>query len=238
MRQILAALALCLTAATSYAGVAVEYYHTAFDHYFITADPAEQAALDSGRFKGWVRSGFKFDVLDAGTNAPGSTPVCRFYGLPAAGLDSHFYSASPAECAAVAVKFAGAWQLESTEVFRAVLPSATGVCPGGTAPVYRSWNQRTDSNHRYTVSPQVQFSQVLSGWLPEGYNAEGVAMCTTAPAPVPEPIPASWASRAVFDAWLTASKFDGCVVLDSVRIADGFGPCMEATTLPGGSITW
>jgi hypothetical protein len=235
MRQFLAALALSILSVTASAGTAIEYYHTAFDHYFITANPAEQAALDSGQLTGWVRSGFKFEVVDAGAQLAGTTPVCRFYGLPSAGLDSHFYSASPAECAAVKVQFAGVWQLESDEVFRAWLPTATGACAGGTKPVYRSWNQRRDSNHRYTTSPEVQFSQVLSGWLPEGYNKEGVAMCT---APTPQVIPSGWATRAELDAWLVSSAFDGCVELDSVRIKSGFGPCMQVTTLPNGSLVW
>ena len=87
---------------------AVEYYNAGLDHYFVTALPNEIAALDAGMFVGWQRTGLAFKVAAAGDTLPGSTPVCRFYGRPEAGLDSHFYSASPAECAAVQQNFAGA----------------------------------------------------------------------------------------------------------------------------------
>ena len=59
-------------------------------------------------------------------------PVCRFYGLPSAGLDSHFYSASPAECFEVDERFGAEWQIESDNVFQVDLPdTVTGVCAGG-----------------------------------------------------------------------------------------------------------
>ena len=35
----------------------VEFYNADLDHYFITANPAEAAALDSGVLKGWTRTG-------------------------------------------------------------------------------------------------------------------------------------------------------------------------------------
>ena len=56
---------------------AVEYYHQAFEHYFVTANPAEIAALDSGVFQGWWRTGQRYRVDDA----PGAdlVPVCRFF---------------------------------------------------------------------------------------------------------------------------------------------------------------
>ena len=78
---------------------AVEYYNQALDHYFVTASTDEIAKLDAGVFVGWQRTGLNFDVFDPATPHTGASPVCRFYGSPAAGLDSHFYSASPAECA-------------------------------------------------------------------------------------------------------------------------------------------
>ena len=53
-------------------------------------------------FAGWARTGEGFKAYAAGSYNDGTVrPVCRFYGLPSAGLDSHFYSASPAECFAV-----------------------------------------------------------------------------------------------------------------------------------------
>src|SRR6185369_7646365 len=48
--------------------IAIEYFHAAFGHYFITAIPGEIAQLDAGVFSGWARTGQAFDVY-AGTGA-------------------------------------------------------------------------------------------------------------------------------------------------------------------------
>ena len=95
----------------------VEFHHAAFDHYLVTADPVEIGKLDSGVFTGWQRTGLSFNGLDAGDTSPGARPVCRFYGLPSAGLDSHFLSASATECDEVKIKFPLAWRFESGNVF-------------------------------------------------------------------------------------------------------------------------
>ncbi|MCC6867574.1 MAG: matrixin family metalloprotease [Burkholderiales bacterium] len=156
----------------------VEFYHAEFDHYFITANASEIAKLDSGFFKGWARTGQTFTVLAPDVPRNGSvTPVCRFYGDPAAGLDSHFYSASPTECAQVRDRFKD-WIWESDAVF-AVYPAdgATGRCPASTVPVYRTWNHRRDSNHRYTTRADVQAAMVAKGYIAEGYGDPPVVMC-------------------------------------------------------------
>ena len=50
---------------------------------------------------GWVRTGQSLKGYAIGsTGSTGRRPVCRAYGNPAVGLDSHFYSASPDECIA------------------------------------------------------------------------------------------------------------------------------------------
>jgi len=153
----------------------VEYYHAGLDHYFISALPADIAALDSGTLKGWARTGLTFKAHDA--PAPGTSPVCRFYIPPTQG-DSHFYSASPAECAEVAAKFPS-FSFESPSVMNVGLPdAATGACSNGWTPVFRMWNQRSDSNHRYTADRAVRAEMLARGYVAEGYGAEGVAMCT------------------------------------------------------------
>src|SRR5690349_23499885 len=93
----------------------VEFYHSGLDHYFITAEPIEIEALDAGIFAGWARTGYEFLAYSTDSTVTGLSPVCRFYGLPAAGLDSHFYSGSPAECAAMLTRFASSWMLESSD---------------------------------------------------------------------------------------------------------------------------
>ncbi|MFO1323750.1 MAG: hypothetical protein U1F15_06770 [Burkholderiales bacterium] len=161
---------------------AIEYYNQGLDHFFVTASAAEIAALDNGTFKGWARTGLAFRVYPPGTDAPGATPVCRFYGNPAWGLDSHFYSASPAECAEVQQKWPEQWLLESFDVFRTVLPdAASGYCRSGTEPLFRLFNQRTDVNHRYLTNYGEMAATLERGYVQEGYGVPPVAMCVPYP---------------------------------------------------------
>jgi len=159
--------------------VAIEFYRAASDHYFVSSAPMEIAALDTGAHPGWQRTGQRFAVWPATQAiAPGRTPVCRYYGRPEAGLDSHFYSASPAECASVAQRFAAAWAFESANVF-AVAPAdaASGACTSGLVPVYRLYDARADANHRYTTSAPTAAAMRAAGWVPEGYGPDAVAFC-------------------------------------------------------------
>jgi len=159
---------------------AVEFHRASVDHYFLSSDPAEIAALDAGVFAGWARTGLAFGVQPPGDRTGvRRSPVCRFYGRPEAGLDSHFYSASPAECQAVIDRYGADWQLESSEVFVVALPDpATGACPAGTIAVYRVFNGRHDANHRYLTSIALRDAMVASGWIAEGYGLDAVAMCS------------------------------------------------------------
>lgn len=155
----------------------VEYYHAGFDHYFITASAAEIADLDGGAHAGWSRTGNAFASLLPG--ASGANPVCRLYIPPALG-DSHFYSASPSECAETAARFP-TFVVESSNVFSIALPHAvTGACPAGTVPVYRVWNNRADSNHRYVTSRDLRDQLVYRGYIAEGYGPDAVIMCAGA----------------------------------------------------------
>jgi len=159
-----------------------EFYNAGLDHYFITANPGEMAKLDNGTFRGWSRTGRSFKAFAADSAALSldiARTVCRFYGNPAAGLDSHFYSGVKDECDAVRQKFPDAFVFESSDVFQAVIPDrTTGECPDGTGPVYRLFNQRADANHRYTTETAVRSEMIAKGYLPEGYGPLGVALCT------------------------------------------------------------
>ena len=55
--------------------------------------------------------------------------------------------------------------------------AATGACAAGRVPVYRVWNHRADTNHRYTSDRGVRDAMAAQGWLPEGYGPDGVIMC-------------------------------------------------------------
>ena len=180
------AFAACLAATPAHAETVVEYYHAALDHYFITPLPSEIDALDSGRITGWGRTGLVFDASASPAAAVGNAvnPVCRFYISPEHG-DSHFLSASPAECATVRDKiatdpnFSGYVDETPAEFYIALPDTSTGACPTGTMPVYRLWNQRADSNHRYTASAATRDVMIARGYASEGYGPLGVGMCTT-----------------------------------------------------------
>jgi lysyl endopeptidase len=147
---------------------AVEFHNAALDHYFLSTNPVEIDNLDSGRTIGWVRTGLRFLVYSV--PAAGTSPVCRFYRAPAFG-DSHFYSASPTECAQTAAAHPVDWIYESPNVFYVRLPDpVTGACPAGTAPVYRFFNTAT-TNHRYTTERVIRDQMIAARrWTAEGYG--------------------------------------------------------------------
>jgi hypothetical protein len=159
-------------------GVVVEFYNHTLDHYFITLTPREIADLDAGVHPGWERTGLRFMAYSA--PAGGASPVCRYYRTPGFG-DSHFYSASVSECAAVAAnpqQFPG-WTQETSNAFYIALPDPmTGACAAGTVPVWRFYNQLT-VNHRYTTDQLVRddLRSKPGTWLPEGYGPDSVIMC-------------------------------------------------------------
>lgn len=156
-------------------GEVIEFHNTMLDHYFITADPNEAAAIDGGSAgPGWVRTGSTF-------KSGGPNRVCRFYGTididPATGLrrgpNSHFYTIDAAECAWV--KLDPGWHFESYD-FSGWPRGGDGACPAGTIPVKRVYNGRfaqNDSNHRYTTSNATYDQMVALSWW-----AEGVVFCT------------------------------------------------------------
>lgn len=171
-----------------------EYRHAGLDHYFVTANAAEIDAFERGALPGWTSEGSGFVVspyagtidiagIAAQTLHYAGTPVCRYYLPPPLG-DTHFFSASPEECAAVAAQIPGAIR-ESDHAF--VVEAAdpvTGACPGIPAgednwkAVYRLWNGKASANHRYTNLPYVRADMIVEGWVPEGYGPLGVAFCS------------------------------------------------------------
>jgi hypothetical protein len=157
----------------------VEFYNAALDHYFITQEPAEISDLDTGVHPGWLRTGESFLGYAPGKSDNRARPACRFYGKPTLGRDTHFYSVSTAECVRLArAPNTDIWSLESADVFELGLPDrATGVCPIGSAPLYRLWNGRTDSNHRYTASASTREAMIAKNWVSEGYGPDGASMC-------------------------------------------------------------
>jgi len=152
----------------------VEYRHAGLDHYFITSDPAEIAGLDAGAYPGWARTGEGFRAWPGARD--GAVPICRFWLPPAAG-GSHFFSADPAECALAQALFPSFVLENPAAMFLAVPDHATGACDPLAQPVYRIWNRRADTNHRYTTSAALRDLMVASGGVAEGYGPDAVAMC-------------------------------------------------------------
>jgi glucose/arabinose dehydrogenase len=153
----------------------VEFHHAGFDHYFITDDPLEIAALDDGTRTGWQRTGLGFRTWTSAV--PGATPICRFYLPPGRG-DSHFFSADAAECDRVHAQEPDFFLESKAALFLATPDPDTGACADPqTQPVYRVWNRRPDTNHRYTTSASVRDQMVAAGGVAEGYGPDAVAMC-------------------------------------------------------------
>lgn len=156
---------------------AVEYFHSAFGHYFTTSSADEIAKLDAGAFAGWVRTGQGFNVHPTGT--PGEVSMCRFFSASFDPKSSHFYTPLAAECSTV--KQNPLWQFEG-EAFSVLLPANGGECPGGTQQLYRLYNdgQGGAPNHRYTTSLTTRSGMLGQGWVPEGVGPVGVIACVPA----------------------------------------------------------
>jgi probable HAF family extracellular repeat protein len=154
---------------------AVEYHHTVFDHYFITANPDEIVKLDTGYFAGWTRTGASFNVWVG--DQVGTNPVCRFFSTAFDPKSSHFYTPFQEEC--VLVQRSATWQYEG-RVFNIAVPDIAGNCPSGTIPVYRLYNQGMGAapNHRYTTDFATRATMIARGWVPEGYGPVAVEMCS------------------------------------------------------------
>jgi hypothetical protein len=151
----------------------IEYYYPTLDHYFMSSLSVDIQALDGGQFAGWQRTGRTFKAFPDASS--GQSPVCRFYLPPPFG-DSHFYSVSAAECALVRQKYPG-FVYESPNVMYLGMPDPSGACAPGMIPVYRVWDNRIDTNHRYTTDRTLRDQMVAQGWVEEGYGPDAVIMC-------------------------------------------------------------
>jgi Repeat of unknown function (DUF5648) len=158
----------------------IEFYHSGLDHYFYSGNAGEIADIDAGKVGPWARTGKFFRAV----TEPGcyfsttDTSVYRFFGIPGAGPNSHFFTRDRAEC--YVVDKSAQWSLEGVPFF-ATEPRSDGTCPAPFAqtriPLYRVWRPFGDSNHRFTTDRAVVNEMVQKGWLDEG-----AAMCVLPPA--------------------------------------------------------
>jgi hypothetical protein len=155
---------------------ALEFYNTTLRHFFMAAGRDEIATIRAGNAgPNWVETGQSFKVYSAmpsDTLFASVTPVCRFYGTPAGGPNSHFFTASPSECETV--KASRGWFYEGIGFY--MLPvAANGQCPAGYLSVNRAYNKgavTNDSNHRFTTSDSTIREMGRNGWA-----VEGTVMC-------------------------------------------------------------
>jgi photosystem II stability/assembly factor-like uncharacterized protein len=160
-----------------------EFYNATLNHYFRTAVPGEATAIDNGAAgPGWSHTGDDFKAWAAFAYPNEGRQVCRFYGSVAPGPNSHFYTASAAECIGLknlAVRTPNnvpRWNYEGLS-FAIALPGDAG-CGAGQVGIYRAFNNRAgqnDSNHRYTTRQNEYQQLVALGWA-----GEGIVMCAPA----------------------------------------------------------
>jgi hypothetical protein len=157
----------------------IEYYHAAFDHYFVTSSADEIAKLDEGTIAGWARTGKQFNAYPRMDADPSLVGVCRFFSTAFGPKSSHFYAPVGRECDAVTRN--ADWTFEG-ETFIVEVPDDTGTanCPIGTQPVYRLYNngQGGAPNHRYTMEKSVRDEMLAKGYVPEGKGPLGIVMCS------------------------------------------------------------
>jgi hypothetical protein len=146
----------------------VEFHNPRDGQYFITADSREIGLLDAGALGAdWSRTGASFRAWSTGNAPDTALPVCRFFGTPGVGPNSHFYTAYERECGIV--RNDPNW-IEEGVTFRARLPLA-GTCDPGDTTVLRLWKANesvTASRHRYVVDPAVAGEMQREGWVLEG----------------------------------------------------------------------
>ena len=153
----------------------VEFHNTILDHYFMAAGPDEIQAIGNGAAgPGWelTNQAFKAWLTPPSDTSFGAVPVCRFYGVPAGGPNSHFFTAEPGECETV--KRNGGWFYEGIGFYIRPVDS-NGACPAGYLQVQRAYNNgfpRNDSNHRFSTSDSTMRAMAAKGW-----SIEGPVMC-------------------------------------------------------------
>lgn len=143
-----------------------QYYNAGTGTFVLSPTADEQRVVESGAVGKWQLASSFFAESEPGA---GRLPVCRaFYNV--AGLESHFHSAIPAECAAL--KTLPGWIVESEALFYVNIAAAS-VCRTGV-PLYRVWNGL--ANHAL-VPDATWATRLLGDWAPSKGLIEGVAMC-------------------------------------------------------------
>ena len=146
----------------------VEFHDSDDDQYFLTGDEREIALLDQGALgTGWSRTGTSFKAWSVDATDASAQPVCRFFGTPGVGPNSHFYTGYVHECELVRKD---AHWIEEGVTFSARLP-VDGACANGEKTVMRLFRPGasvTASRHRYVVDAALASAMQGQGWVLEG----------------------------------------------------------------------
>ncbi|HWD16410.1 MAG TPA: choice-of-anchor D domain-containing protein [Casimicrobiaceae bacterium] len=146
----------------------VEFHNGDDDQYFLTGDTREIALLDQGKLgAGWSRTGTSFKAWSVDATDAAAQPVCRFFGTPGIGPNSHFYTGYTRECDIV--RKDPHW-IEEGVTFKARLPM-DGACASGERTVtrlFRPGASVTASRHRYVVDASLASAMEQQGWVLEG----------------------------------------------------------------------
>ena len=217
--------------------VVTEFYNTTLKHYVLITDPAEAAAIDQGAAgPGWERTGGTLAAYSAPGDAAGLVPVCRFYGSISPGPNSHFFTADPAECAAV--KLDPGWHYEGI-AFYIQLP-ANRLCANPLKPVWRAYNNGfrpppgfNDGNHRFSTDHTAIEQLVAQGW-----TDEGIVFCATGGTP-PGPVVTSGECLLPVPGSSSTFSVSGGSGLTQAATVTGTAaaPLLTATTQVGGLTT-
>lgn len=143
-------------------GLVVEYHHAGLDQYFITQDTREQALLDAGG--AWQRAGQTFAACLPGGSDGRGFPVMREYDTSPAGIGAHFFSYGEWP-----LVYRPEWITETGNAFEIEVPSwPAETCRAGSMVVYRPWNARRGSGHRYVADAGAKAAMAAQGWVAEG----------------------------------------------------------------------
>ncbi|MBL8518528.1 MAG: DUF1800 domain-containing protein [Betaproteobacteria bacterium] len=162
------ALAMQAGASSAATADAVEYYHAASNHYFLTASPGEVAFMDGS--PNWRRTGASFKVWPTAADAPAGAVAACVYNAPVIGADVRFYSVDMGEC-----DFLSTFDLASYGgvQFYAV-PAVNGACANDLQPIRRGFfdNGQGNINFRYSTTLSAAQDSMDRGW-----NDNGVTLC-------------------------------------------------------------
>ncbi len=147
----------------------VEYSLPKVGKFFMTGRPSEIALLDTLP-NDFQRTGIRFATLRL--DATIGEPLCRFWANDGAGLNTHFYSLKPSDCALVRAQ---PWARDEGNVMRALtsdtpadLPQIEDFCAvRDTVKIVRLFNPST-VNHRYVPEPLLARMTITPDWRVEG----------------------------------------------------------------------